>query len=198
MDTAVIAAFLSAAIPGFFTPGPNNLMLMTSSAKFGLGRTTPHALGVVAGFPLMVFVIGLGLGEVFVRFPGIGIGLRYLAAVYFLWMAWHLLGLRIGHASGADRPMRFHEAALFQWVNPKAWALATSFVVLTVAPGPGHMTELLLLTLGCLALAPLSTLTWMAFGQQLEAFLRRTGSERLLGPVLAGLMVLAVVLFLWS
>ncbi len=197
MNTAVIAAFLSAAIPGFFTPGPNNLMLMTSSAKFGLGRTAPHALGVVAGFPLMVFLIGLGLGEVFVQYPEIETALRYLAAAYFLWMAWHLLGLQIGNTGGADRPMRFHEAALFQWINPKAWAMATSFVVLSVAPGPGRMTELLLLTLGCLLLAPLSSMTWMAFGQQLEAFLRRTRGERLLGPVLAALMVLAVILFLY-
>lgn len=196
MNFTVAVAFLSVAIPAFFTPGPNNLMLMTSSARFGLGRTVPHALGVVIGFPVMVFLVGLGLGEVFVRFPVLETVMRYAAVAYFLWMAWHLLGLEIGQAGGVARPMRFHEAALFQWVNPKAWAMATSLVVLMVADAPNRTLALILLTLGCFSLSPLSSLLWMVFGHQVEAFLRRTGAERYLGVLLAGLMVLAVLLFL--
>ena len=65
MDAALVTAFFAAAIPAFFTPGPNNLMLMTSSARFGMERTIPHMLGVGFGFPLMVLIVGLGLGEVF-------------------------------------------------------------------------------------------------------------------------------------
>ncbi|HEY8596420.1 MAG TPA: LysE family translocator [Devosiaceae bacterium] len=196
MSPTILIALLSAAIPSYFTPGPNNLMLMTSSARFGMGRTVPHALGIVAGFPFMVFVVGLGLGEVFVLLPWLKTALQFAAAAYFLWMAWHLLGFSIGNAKGGERPLRFHEAAMFQWINPKAWAMAASFVVLAVEPGTGHMTSLLHLTAICLAIAPLSCATWMAFGQQLQSFLQRSGLQRHLGAVLAGLMLLAVVLFL--
>ena len=69
MDATTFTAFVVAAIPGFFTPGPNNLMLMASSAKFGFRRTIPHGLGVAIGFALMVVLVGLGLGEVFARLP---------------------------------------------------------------------------------------------------------------------------------
>ena len=58
MDAALVTAFFAAAIPAFFTPGPNNLMLMPSSARFGLARTVPHMIGVCLGFPQMVFVVG--------------------------------------------------------------------------------------------------------------------------------------------
>lgn len=196
MDTALPVAFLAAAIPTFFTPGPNNLMLMASSAKFGLGRTVPHMLGICVGFPLMVFVIGLGLGEVFTQFPWLKTALKYVAAANFLWLAWTLLGLKIGDAKGAERPLNFLEAVLFQWVNPKAWAMAVSFVALVVEPGEGRIGTLALLSLGCLLLGPFSSLMWMAFGNQLERLLRRTGTERHLGAILAGLMLVAVVLFL--
>jgi threonine/homoserine/homoserine lactone efflux protein len=196
LTSALLIAFLSAAVPAFFTPGPNNLMLMASSAKFGFARTVPHMVGVILGFPLMVALIGLGLGEVFAALPWLEPVLKYLAAAYLLWMAWTLVGLRIKHAEGGKRPMRLHEAALFQWINPKGWAMAVSFVALLVPAGEGHFGRIALLTLGCLVLAPFSSLTWMVFGNRLETWLRRTGNERHLGPVLAALMVLAVVLFL--
>jgi threonine/homoserine/homoserine lactone efflux protein len=196
MDAALTFAFFTAAIPTYFTPGPNNLMLMASSAKFGLGRTIPHMLGICVGFPLMVFIIGVGLGEVFTTYPWLKPVLKYAAAANFLWMAWTLLGLKVGAATGKERPLNFLEGALFQWVNPKAWAMAVSFVALVVDPGSGRVLTLALLTLGCLALGPFSSLLWMAFGQQLDSLLRRTGTERFLGAILAALMIVAVVLFL--
>ena len=195
-DPSLVAAFFLAALTAFFSPGPNNLMLMTSSAKFGLVPTLPHAAGIVVGFPVMVFIIGLGLGEVFTLYPWLGAAMRWLAAVYFLWMAWTMLGIRIGEASGSERPMRFHEAAAFQWINPKAWAMAISFVALFVPPGEGRLAGLVVLSLGCVFVGPFSGGLWMVFGRGLIAFLRRTGAERYLGVILAVLMLAAVVLFL--
>lgn len=196
MDSVLVAGFLLLTVPAYFTPGPNNLMLMTSSAKFGIGRTVPHAFGIVLGFPFMVFAVGLGLGELFTLFPALKTVLKFVAAAYFLWMAWHLLGLKIGETGGTERPMTTLEAALFQWVNPKAWAMATSFVAAFVVPGETGMVSLMWVTLGCFAIAPLSSIVWMVFGKQLQNFLKRTGTERFLGLILALLMIAAVVLFL--
>ncbi|MCF6343140.1 MAG: LysE family translocator [Devosiaceae bacterium] len=196
MDINFIIGFLLLAVPAFFTPGPNNLMLMTSSAKFGLKRTIPHAIGIFLGFPFMVFAIGLGLGEIFTLYPIIKTILKYLAAAYFLWMAYNLLGIKIGEMVGAERPMRLYEAALFQWINPKAWAMGVSFVAAFVVAGEGFNWSIIWLTLGCLALSPFSTIFWMVFGQQLTALLKRTGTERYLGIILAALMIIAIILFL--
>lgn len=196
MSVTFVLAFLAAAIPSFFTPGPNNLMLMASSAKFGVRRTVPHMMGIIFGFPLMVFAVGLGLGELFQAIPVLHTILKFAAAANLLWIAWTLLGLKIGSVKSGERPLRAYEAALFQWVNPKAWGMAVSFVALAVGPKDEAMLLLVALTLGCVALAPFSSIVWMASGQQLERFLRRTNSERFVGPVLAALMVAAVILFL--
>lgn len=195
MNTVLIGSFLLLTLPAFFTPGPNNLMLMTSSAKFGIRATVPHGVGVSLGFPFMVFAVSLGLGEVFHAFPEIKTVLKYASAAYLLWMAWHLLGLKIGEAKTNDRPFRLHEAALFQWINPKGWAMATSFAAAFVATGSGQFASIVWLTLGCALIAPLSTTTWMVFGDRLQAFLSRTGLERYLGAILALLMLTAVILF---
>jgi threonine/homoserine/homoserine lactone efflux protein len=195
MDSTAFAAFVAAAIPGFFTPGPNNLMLMASSAKFGFRRTIPHGLGVTIGFALMVVLVGLGLGEVFRYLPWLEPVLKILAAINLLYLAWTLLGLKIKDQGAGERPLTFVEGAGFQWINPKAWALAVSFVAMVVDPGPARFLGIAVVGLACLAIGAFSSPTWMVFGERLEKLLKRTGGERFLGIAMAVLVVLSVVLF---
>ncbi|VAW17859.1 Transporter, LysE family [hydrothermal vent metagenome] len=196
MNITVMIAFLFLTIPAFATPGPNNLMLMASGAKFGFVKTLPHMIGINIGFPAMVFLVGLGLSEIFDTYPIIKPVMKYLAAGYFLWMAWHLLGLKIGQQSGAARPMKLFEAVLFQWVNPKAWAMAVSFIAAFVSDGEGRLASLMLITLGCILVGPFFSFFWIYFGQQMQVLLVRTGGEKFLGAILAALMLVAVILFL--
>ena len=195
MDATTFAAFVAVAIPGFLTPGPNNLMLMASSAKFGFNRTIPHGLGVIIGFAVMVAVVGLGLGEVFRYLPWLEPVLKILAAINLLYLAWTLLGLKIKDQGAGQRPLTFLEGAGFQWINPKAWALAVSFVAMVVDPGPGRFWGIAILGVGCLVIGAGSIPVWMAFGDRLEKLLKRTGGERFLGIVMAVLVVASVVLF---
>tara|TARA_R100000365_G_C2737286_1_gene66405 strand:- start:115 stop:717 length:603 start_codon:yes stop_codon:yes gene_type:complete len=196
LNGSLVAAFFLACATASFSPGPNNLMVMTSSAKFGLAATVPHGVGIMVGFPVMVFVVGFGLAGVFEAYPWINTAMRYGAALYFVWMAWTMLGIRIGNVQGSERPMRLHEAAGFQWINPKAWAMALSFVALFVPAGEGRLINLLLVSLGCALVSVFSVGTWMVFGRGLIAFLRKTGTEKYLGPILAVLMLASVVLFI--
>ena len=195
MDATTFTAFVVAAIPGFFTPGPNNLMLMASSAKFGFRRTIPHGLGVTVGFALMVVLVGIGLGEVFRYLPWLEPVLKVLAAINLLYLAWTLIGLKIKDQGAGQRPLTFIEGAGFQWINPKAWALAVSFVAMVVDPGPGRYVGIAVLGVGCLVIGAASSPTWMVFGDRLEKLLKRTGGERYLGIAMAVLVVASVVLF---
>jgi len=195
MNATLIWSFLLLAVPAGFTPGPNNLMLLTSTARFGFMRTVPHGLGIVFGFPFMVFVVSLGLGQAFHAFPVVKTVLKYISAAYLLWLAWHLLSLRIGSVEARARPLRAYEAALFQWINPKGWVMAVSFAAAFVVAGEGRFASIIWLTLGCLVLATLSSLTWMGVGESLQAVLKKTGLERYLGAALALFLVAAVMLF---
>lgn len=195
MDATAFTAFIAAAIPGFLTPGPNNLMLMASSAKFGFRRTVPHGLGVTIGFAVMVLIVGLGLGEVFEWFPWLEWVLKILAAINLLYLAWTLLGLKIEGENAGQRPLTFLEAAGFQWINPKAWALAVSFVAMVVDAGPGRFVGIAVVSIGSLVIGAVSSPVWMLFGDRLEKVLKRTGGERFLGILMAMLVVASVVLF---
>lgn len=194
MDEAI--AFLIFAVPLYFSPGPNNMMMMASGAQFGLKRTLPHAAGVTCGFPVLVLFVGLGLGEVFTRFPLIKTVMLYGACGYFLYLAYQLLGLKINESDTQARPMRFIEGALFQVINPKAWVMAIGLISVFVQSGSGHIQSLLWLVAATFLLSPFSTLGWAFFGNRISAFLKKFGYERYLGWFMAALMVSAIVILL--
>ncbi|TCO71549.1 LysE family translocator [Rhodovulum euryhalinum] len=131
MSFAVLTALLGFAFVSTVTPGPNNLMLMASGANFGFRRTLPHMLGIVGGVTVMALLVGAGLMAVFDAVPALTVVLKILCIGYLLWLAARIAMAAPPEDRAADsQPMTFRQAALFQWVNPKAWAMCLSAVTL--------------------------------------------------------------------
>ena len=131
LETQIILALAGFCLVSSITPGPNNLMLLASGARFGFARTLPHLCGVAGGFTLMVLLVGAGIAGLFKAVPALHQALRVISVVYVLYLAWKIATgpTRFDSApSGSDTPMNFTQAALFQWVNPKAWSMAVTAV----------------------------------------------------------------------
>lgn len=115
---------------GLFSPGPNVILLTASGARFGFRATIPHVLGVAAGVGVIAGLTGLGMGSLLIAVPGLALILKLAAAGWILFMAWKLLAAARAHqASAGDAPWGFGKAVLFQWVNPKIWAIALAAAV---------------------------------------------------------------------
>merc|ERR1711965_378136 len=84
MTLDLLLALSAFALVTVITPGPNNLMLLASGANFGLRRSVPHMMGIGLGFPLMVLLVGLGVMQVFERWPAVRTVLLAVSAVYML------------------------------------------------------------------------------------------------------------------
>jgi threonine/homoserine/homoserine lactone efflux protein len=109
------------------TPGPNNIMLTSSGVMFGFTRSIPHLLGVTFGFGVLLALSAAGIGSLIMMVPSIQVVLKMLGSGYLLYLAWQLRTLAIREdASTSSKPMSFIGAALFQFVNPKAWVMAIS------------------------------------------------------------------------
>ncbi|MBP0482614.1 LysE family translocator [Sagittula salina] len=162
-----LAGFAAATL---FTPGPNNLMLVTSGANFGLRRSMPHLSGVALGFPLMILPVGLGAMRAFEAFPPLYTILKAAAVVYMLYLAWKIATAgAVGQADAGAQPLSFVQAAAFQWVNPKGWSMALGAITLYA---PGHdVAGVLWIAVTFLALGTLSALTWTGFGTGIRRWL---------------------------
>jgi threonine/homoserine/homoserine lactone efflux protein len=110
---------------GLFSPGPNVILLTASGARFGFRATLPHVLGVAAGVGVISGLTGLGIGSLLLAAPGVTLVLKLAAAGWILFMAYKLLtAARARSATAGDAPWSFGKAVLFQWVNPKVWAIS--------------------------------------------------------------------------
>lgn len=164
-----LAAF---AVASSITPGPNNIMLMTSGTNFGFRRTVPHMLGVSLGFALMIVLVGSGLAQLFARYPVAHEILKWVSVAYLLYLAWKIATARPpGEGSAAKgAPMTFVQAALFQWVNPKAWTMALTGVTVYMPPVDPWIGLLLVAALFGAINLPCVGL-WAAMGVKLRSWL---------------------------
>jgi threonine/homoserine/homoserine lactone efflux protein len=171
MPLETFAALMAFAFATSVSPGPNNMMLLASGVNFGFRRTIPHMLGIELGFGLLVIASALGLGAIVTGHPSLQWALKIGGSAYLLWLAWKIaMSRELGDGHAAARPFTFLQAALFQWVNPKAWAMAVGAAAVYVDPQALVVTTGLItlaFMLGGLVAQPL----WTAFGVGLRRFL---------------------------
>ena len=191
------------------SPGPNNVMVAASGATFGFGKSVPHILGISVGFPVMLMLIAFGVGGPLQHWPWLQAALRWVGAAYLLWLAWHIATARPstantaranaarGSRAGGSRPLTFMQAALFQWVNPKAWVTAAGAVVTyTSGSGAAFAAQAAALSgLFLLATIPAVSL-WTALGAGASRLLRTPAALRRFNLVMAALLVLSLVAML--
>lgn len=191
--------FLALALFAFvssITPGPNNLMLMASGANFGFRRTIPHMLGVALGFVFMVLLVGAGLVQVFDAYPVSYTVLKVGSVIYLLYLAWKIANARpaeAGETSG--NPMTFLQAAAFQWVNPKAWAMALTAI--SAYTPDQTLTAILLVGVVFGAVNLPSVSSWTVLGQQMARVLTNPRRLTAFNWTMAVLLVASLYPVIW-
>lgn len=195
MDSQTLFALASFGVVNFFTPGPNNLMLMASGVNYGVARTLPHLVGVIVGFPAMTVAVGIGLAGLFTAVPAARTVLTVFSVVYTLWLAWKIARSappNPGEPTGT--PLSFWQGIAFQWVNPKGWSMALMAITLYA---PRQETASILLIGGFfLAIGCLSSTAWMLLGRGISGWLSQPLRLRLFNYAMALLLIASIALAL--
>ena len=192
MDYEIFTALTIFAFVSSITPGPNNLMLMNSGANFGFKQTVPHLLGVGIGFTLMVLMVGLGLIQVFDSFPMSYEILKALSIVYLVYLALKIArsGSTTEQTTARAKPLTFIQAALFQWVNPKAWTMALTAISI-YAPSNSFIAVLLVAVIfGLINLPCISS--WIVLGQRMQLILTNQKRLKFFNITMASLLIISL------
>jgi threonine/homoserine/homoserine lactone efflux protein len=190
MSLQFTIAFIAFAVAAFYTPGPNNIMLMSSGLNYGFRRTLPHIAGITLGFAFLILVVGLGMGAIFAAYPVLQIVLKYAGAIYLLYLAVIIAMSKPADADKAasGQPMTFIGAALFQWINVKGWVIAAGTITAyaAIAAYPWNM---LVLTLLSLVVGLTSSTTWAFFGSAMQPLVSSPRAIRIFNIVMALLLL---------
>lgn len=171
MSFEIFLALFVFAFVTSITPGPNNLMLLASGVNFGFQRTIPHMLGIGVGFFSLLLAVGFGLGALMAAVPMIYTALKFAGGAYMLYLSWKIASARsIGDAKSSSKPMTFWQAALFQWVNPKAWVMAVTGLATYASHENHNLAVVMVSTVFALVNLPCVS-SWAGFGTLLRNWL---------------------------
>lgn len=183
------------AISASATPGPNNLLLMSSGVNFGVRKSVPLLFGICIGFAIMLLLVGLGFGQLFQRFPELHLIIKCIGTVYLLYLAF--LIARSGEMSGATddqaKPLTFVKGALFQWVNAKAWVVAAGAIAAFTSVGEGFYTQNMIIATTFFFVSFPSVGVWLLFGSMLKKVLTSSTRRKVFNYSMSLLLVLSVL-----
>ena len=190
----LILPILLFAISATITPGPNNIMLMASGLNFGIQKSIPHLLGVTIGFPFMVILIGLGFQIVFEKYPLLHEIIKIAGIIYLVYLAWRIATSARQSLEGPKPvPFRFWQAALFQWVNPKAWVMATGAIAAYTSISADFFNQVLIIALTFMLVGFPCSGSWLVFGSSLKRFLQKPAYQQAFNVTMALLLIISIL-----
>ncbi len=190
----LLTALITFAIISTITPGPNNIMIMTSGMNFGIRRSFPHYLGICIGFPGMIVMVGLGLGVIFELVPVLHDVIKIVGIVYLLYLAWLIANSASDSLEeNQAKPISFFQAALFQWVNPKAWIMATGAVAAYTSASGDILVQVLVIALVFFLASFPCVGSWFFFGITLKRILKTPERQRFFNRVMSALLVCSIL-----
>lgn len=193
---ATVAVF-AAVMTG--TPGPNNVMLTASGANFGYRQSIPHFVGIGIGLVTLIILSAAGLGVVFQTYPVIQQGLKILGCSYLLYLAWKIATAQpmvITESEKQSRPMSWHAAALFQFLNPKAWVMSITAVGSFTYSGEQYWLSVAVIAVTFMCVQMPCSSVWVSFGSFIRRWLSSPTSWRRFNWIMGGLTA-ACVGFIW-
>ena len=204
MELSLIITLAVFAFAMSATPGPNNMMLLASGAQFGYRNTLPHIIGIILGIALLNICILIGLGLVFKVYPMLYDLLKIIGSLYLLWLAWKIASastekIKAGEQNrdNQGKPMTTFSAILFQFINPKAWAMAIGAVSTFTLPGELYIQSGLCILAVFATMGFIGISLWAFLGEGMRQFLttstRRRNFNWFMGLCTAATIVMIVI-----
>lgn len=194
MSLTLYLAFVLYAFVTTVTPGPNNLLALSTGVNFGIKRTIPLVIGICFGFSIMFVLIALGMNQIFIRYPVIIPVLKILGSLYILYLAY--LIARAGdldqNKSSQLQPLGFWKGAFYQWINPKSWIVligaVTAYTNDMTTAGQIWFIGLLygLIGIPCVML-------WAVIGGKLSYFLTQGNRMKIFNRTMGLLLALSLI-----
>jgi len=180
------------------TPGPANMALLATGARFGFRAALPFVAGVALGKQLIIWPIGFGLMALATRMPWLFVGLKYLSAAYIIWLAWKVANLRLKPGQGTAQAPGFAAGLIVHPLNPKAWAMIVGSFTAFIPEGTSSLAATATVAAVLLACQGVLHPIWTLAGDRIAKTVAGTKFEPYLMWTLAAVTVASVLFVLFA
>lgn len=184
-----IISFAAFAFSQVATPGPANMAMLATGARYGFRAALPFVAGVVLGKQLIIWPIGFGLMSLADQVPLLFELLKYVSAAYIIWLAWRVANMRLSVNKDTANAPGFVAGLWVHPLNPKAWAMIVAGFTNFVDPGTPTLTATAIIAVSLMGIQIICHPVWTFFGDRIAKLLIGTPSERYLMWCLAALTV---------
>lgn len=195
MTFSALISFIIYSFVTSVTPGPNNIMLISSGISFGFKRTIPHILGIGFGFGLMVTLVGLGIGSILTSSKIFYEFIKIIGIFYLLYLTYQIYisdSVNVDNDLKNHKPLTFIQASLFQWVNPKAWIMTMGAVTTYTSSSSTIFIFLLIGLLYGLISIP-SVGIWAYIGDKLQLLIHDKKKVSFFNKLMALLLLFSII-----
>lgn len=187
---SLIISMAAFALASSITPGPVNIVALSSGAQYGFRASQRHVAGATLGFVLLLVLMGLGLHELLKLWPSLTRAVQLFGVAFLLFMAWKLAtdDGRLSAGDSGQAPTMFY-GALMQWLNPKAWLACVAGMGAFVADGEAQLVWQFAAVY--LVVCYLSVACWAYAGTFLRQYLSNADGMRLFNRFMASLLAVS-------
>tara|TARA_Y100000992_G_scaffold297741_1_gene261763 strand:- start:483 stop:1073 length:591 start_codon:yes stop_codon:yes gene_type:complete len=178
-----------------YTPGPNNVIASYSGFNFGIKKTLPHIFGVTLGFTFLMFLLTLGLVNVFKIFPIIQISLKYLGSMFLIYLAYKISFSQLDNEKKNENPVKFIETFIFQFLNPKGVLIGVIIVSTYVEYGSNYLAYATQIVLFAFMVSLTSITFWTFVGKYLRKFATNEKFIKYFNYAMSVLLLLSIITF---
>ena len=178
-----------------YTPGPNNVVASYSGFNFGIKKTLPHIFGVTFGFTFLIFLLTIGLVNIFKVFPIIQVSLKYLGSIFLIYLAYKIYFSKLDSEKKNDNPVKFIETFLFQFLNPKGVLIGIIIVSTYVEHGENYLIYATQVVLFAFVVSLSSITFWTFVGKYLRKFATNEKFIKYFNCAMSGLLLLSIITF---
>lgn len=179
------------------TPGPNNIMVLFSSVRFGTYRTLPHIFGASFGSAVMLFLVGIGFHNVLMNNPQILQVIKYIGTLYIFYLSWQLIADNSLIQEEEKEPMNIIQATLFQWINPKSWIMA-GVAISTCLPISFNLADIIFYTIIFIGISFPCVWIWAVLGSAITKLLKNIKFVRIFNICCGSLLFSSGLIMLFT
>jgi threonine/homoserine/homoserine lactone efflux protein len=193
---SLLIAMFSFSLAMSISPGPVNMVIVSSGASYGVRKTFSFVSGATIGFTLLLLFLGLGFYKVIDLYSSI---LRYLAiagSLFIIYMGYLIASSKPELDIKEQKQPTFIQGFLLQWLNPKAWVACIAGVTSFSVPDSHQL--FLIFSLVYFITCYLSLLFWSVLGNKVTILLDNEFRLKLFNQLMGGLLIITACFLLYS
>jgi len=193
---SLVIAMFSFSLAMSISPGPVNMVIVSSGVNYGVRKTFSFVSGGTIGFTSLLLFIGLGFSKVINLYPYF---LKYLAVIgslFIIYMGYLIATSKPELSIEEQKQPNFIQGFLLQWLNPKAWIAC--MVGVSLFSVPNSHQEFLTFSFVYFLVCYFSLFSWSVLGNKAAILLNSESKLKFFNQLMGGLMIVTSCFLLYS